>query len=156
MAVFEKIVIYTDGAARGNPGPGGFGIVMIAGPHRREHAEGYARTTNNRMELMAVIRALEMLKTNKFPVEIYSDSRYVVDAINKGWIHSWVRKGFKGTKNPDLWRKFLEVAAPFKIRFIWVKGHASNKENNRCDELAVEASKGKNLKPDIGYLQSIK
>jgi ribonuclease HI len=140
MGSFSHIDIYTDGAARGNPGPGGFGVVLIAGPHRKEHSEGYRYTTNNRMELLAVIRGLEMLKTKSSPVRIYSDSKYVVDAVQKKWVFNWVKKGFKDKKNPDLWSRFLELYPHFNVELIWVKGHAENIENNRCDELAVRAS----------------
>lgn len=136
----KKVIIYTDGAAKGNPGPGGFGIVLMAGDHRKEYAEGYRYTTNNRMELMAVIRALQMLKTNKHPVLIYSDSQYVVKAVEEKWVFGWAQKNFKDKKNADLWKEFLKLYSVFKIKMIWVKGHSSNKENNRCDELAVEAS----------------
>lgn len=142
------IQIYTDGAAKGNPGPGGLGVVMIAGPHRKEYSEGYRMTTNNRMELLAVIRALEMLKTNKHPVVVYSDSQYVVKAIEEKWVFGWAKKNFAGKKNADLWMQFLKLYPLFKIKFVWVKGHASNRENNRCDELAVAAAEGKKLKID--------
>lgn len=145
------IEIFTDGAARGNPGPGGLGVVMKFGPHRKEYAEGYRMTTNNRMELLAVIRALEMLKTNEFPVIVYSDSKYVVDAINLKWVFGWKMKGFKDKKNPDLWTRFLELYPRFKLKFQWVKGHANNQENNRCDELAVQASHQPKLKTDVYF-----
>ncbi|MCZ2443217.1 MAG: ribonuclease HI [Flavobacteriales bacterium] len=145
------IHIYTDGAARGNPGPGGFGIVLKAGPHRKEYAEGYRHTTNNRMELKAVITGLEMLKTRNVPVVIYSDSKYVVDAIDKGWVFDWAKKRFKGKKNPDLWLAFLKLYSQFQIKMVWVKGHADNPENNRCDELAVAASLGKKQLVDTYY-----
>lgn len=143
--------MYTDGAARGNPGPGGFGIVLIAGPHRKEFAQGFRLTTNNRMELMAVIYGLEMLKTTTLPVIIYSDSKYVVDAVEKKWVFGWAVKGFKGKKNSDLWIRFLKLNSKFRIKFVWVKGHADNEENNRCDELAVAASFEKNLLVDDYY-----
>lgn len=138
----EPIVeIYTDGAASGNPGPGGYGVVLKFAGKRREISEGYRLTTNNRMELLAVIKGLEALKTNKYPVRVYSDSKYVVDAINQKWVFGWEQKQFKGKANSDLWIKFLHVYRLFKnIQFIWVKGHANNVENNRCDELAVAAS----------------
>lgn len=148
---YSEIHIYTDGAARGNPGPGGFGIVMIAGPNRKEYAEGYRLTTNNRMELMAVIRGLELLKTNKYPVVIFSDSKYVVDAVEKKWVFGWAAKGFKNKKNADLWTKFLQLYPQFNVRFVWVKGHANNPENNRCDELAVRASHSTPLKIDTVF-----
>jgi len=141
------VEIYTDGAASGNPGPGGYGAVLKFAGKRRELSEGFRLTTNNRMELLAVIVALEQLKTNKYPVVVYSDSRYVVDAINKRWVFGWEQKQFAGKANPDLWIRFLKVYRLFRdIRFVWVKGHASNVENNRCDELAVAASR----KPGLG------
>lgn len=147
-ASFPYIKIYTDGAAKGNPGPGGLGIVMIAGEHRKEYSEGYRLTTNNRMELLAVIRALQMLKTNKHPIVVYLDSQYVVKAVEEKWVFGWAQKNFKDKKNADLWKEFLKYYSVFKIKLVWVKGHANNKENNRCDELAVAASNGKNLKID--------
>ena len=146
-----EITIYTDGAARGNPGPGGYGVVLLSGVHRKELAEGFRLTTNNRMELMAVCVALEALKYDGSIVTIYSDSKYVVDAVNQRWVFGWERKGFAGKKNPDLWTRFLRVYRRHQVRFIWVKGHASTIENNRCDELAVEAALQPNLKEDTGY-----
>jgi ribonuclease HI len=145
------ITIYTDGSALGNPGPGGYGIVLISGPHRKEIAEGYRLTTNNRMELMAVCVALEALKFKGSNVTLYSDSKYVIDAINKGWLFDWERKGFKGKKNPDLWMRFLRIYRCHNVRFIWVKGHASTVENNRCDQLAVAAASQDPQKQDVGY-----
>ena len=146
-----EITIYTDGAARGNPGPGGYGVVLLSGVHRKELAEGFRLTTNNRMEPMAVCVALEALKYDGSIVTIYSDSKYVVDAVNQRWVFGWERKGFAGKKNPDLWMRFLRAYRRHQVRFIWVKGHASTVENNRCDELAVEAALKPNLKEDIGY-----
>ena len=146
-----KIFIYTDGAASGNPGPGGYGIVMIAGKHRKELAEGFRMTTNNRMELLAVIVALETIKTQGSEVLVTSDSKYVVDAVEKGWLFNWQKKGFKGKKNPDLWRHFLVVYKKHTVRFEWVKGHNNHPENERCDALAVFASKKENLPSDEGY-----
>jgi ribonuclease HI len=143
-----NISIYTDGACSGNPGPGGYGIVLISGVHRKELAQGFRLTTNNRMELLAVIVALEILKVEGSDVTIYTDSKYVSDAINQKWIYSWVKKGFKKVKNPDLWKRFLAIYPKHTIKFVWVKGHADNKENNLCDRLAVEASKSKNLLVD--------
>ncbi|MBI5218962.1 MAG: ribonuclease HI [Bacteroidia bacterium] len=151
----HKISIYTDGAARGNPGPGGYGIVLISGSHRKELSQGYRLTTNNRMELLSVIVALETLKHEGSEVTIYSDSRYVVDAVEQGWVFEWSRKGFKKKKNPDLWKRFLEIYSKHHIKFIWVKGHADNRENERCDELAVEASSGNNLLSDEIYEKSL-
>lgn len=151
-----EITVYTDGAARGNPGPGGYGIVLMSGVHRKELAAGYRNTTNNRMELLAVIVALESAKGNGHDITIYSDSKYVVDSVSKGWVFGWVKKGFKGKKNADLWRRFLKIYPANKVKFIWVKGHANIPENERCDALAVAASKQENLPPDLGYEQSIK
>lgn len=149
-----QIVIYTDGAARGNPGPGGLGVVMKFGKHRRELSEGYRLTTNNRMELLAVIRGLEALKRNDLTVKIYTDSRYVADAINKGWIFNWETKRFKNKKNVDLWQLFLKLYRKYRVQFIWIKGHASIPENERCDQLAVEASYGTSLQEDTGYVDN--
>jgi ribonuclease HI len=151
-----KVIIYTDGASQGNPGPGGYGIVMISGTRRKEMSEGFRLTTNNRMELLSVIMALEALKKTGLDIIIYSDSKYVVDSISKGWVFGWQKKGFKGKKNPDLWQEFLNIYAVHKPKFVWVKGHADNKENERCDELAVEAANGSHLSIDHGYENSIK
>lgn len=145
------VEIYTDGACSGNPGPGGLGIVMKYKDQRKELVYGFRKTTNNRMELIAVIVALESLKKEGLDVVIYSDSKYVVDAINLGWVYGWVKKGFKDKANPDLWKRFLEINKKHKVKYVWVKGHASNAENNRCDELAVAASKSKHLLVDEGY-----
>ena len=145
------IEIYTDGACSGNPGPGGFGIVMKYKDQRKEVAQGYRLTTNNRMELLSIIVALESLKKDNSEVVVYSDSKYVVDSINLKWVFGWVKKGFKDKANPDLWKRFLLIHPKHNIKFVWVKGHASNKENNRCDELAVAASKSKSLLIDEGY-----
>lgn len=148
-----QITIYTDGASRGNPGPGGYGIVLISGKYRKEIAQGFRKTTNNRMELLAVIVALEQLKFENSEVTIYSDSKYVVDAVEKKWIFGWMRKQFKGKKNPDLWLRFLPLYKKHKVRFVWVKGHANNPENERCDTLAVQAALHPQLPPDIAYEQ---
>lgn len=150
----EKIIqIYTDGASRGNPGPGGLGIVLISGSLTKEIAQGYRFTTNNRMELLAVITAIQALKVPSCTLHIFTDSKYVVDAVSKGWVHKWQKIGFKDKKNPDLWRQYLRVAAPFKIQFFWVKGHASNMWNNRCDALATAAADSKQWLIDEGYEQ---
>ena len=145
------ITIYTDGASRGNPGPGGYGVVILYGTLRKEISEGFRLTTNNRMELLSVIIALEALKKEGSPATIYSDSKYVVDAVEKKWLFGWEKKHFNGKKNADLWIRFLRAFRKHKVKFVWVKGHASNKENNRCDELAVEAAQSGNLKTDHGY-----
>lgn len=150
------ITVYTDGASRGNPGPGGYGVVLLSGKHRKELSEGFRKTTNNRMELLAVIKALEALKKRDMKVLIYSDSKYVVDAINQRWLDGWIKKGFKKVKNPDLWQRFLNIYRKFppqQVTFKWVKGHAGNTENERCDQLAVQSAEGDNLKVDVGYEQ---
>lgn len=147
----NQISIYTDGAARGNPGPGGYGVVMISGAHRKELSDGFRLTTNNRMELLSVIIALEALKKENQQVVIYSDSKYVVDAVEKKWVFGWEKKNFSGKKNSDLWQRFLLAFRKHQVRFEWVKGHAQNKENNHCDELAVAASLGSQLKADSWY-----
>lgn len=151
----HKIIIYTDGAASGNPGPGGFGVVLQSAGHYKELSQGYQHTTNNRMELLAVIVALETLKFEKSEVIVYTDSKYVCDAVEKGWVFSWEKKRFKDKKNPDLWIRFLKIYPKHQVKFQWVKGHAENKFNNRCDKLAVDASKSKNLLIDKGYLEQI-
>lgn len=143
--------MYTDGAASGNPGPGGYGVVLLAGSHRKELAGGFKRTTNNRMELLAVIRGLEALKKSGLEVTIYSDSKYVVDAVSKGWLNKWVQTGFKGKKNADLWMQYFKLAKNFTINFVWVKGHANIPENERCDQLAVNAYKQGVLNDDFGF-----
>lgn len=147
----NQVTIYTDGSSLGNPGPGGFGVVLLAGPHRREISEGYRLTTNNRMELLAVITALEALKRDGLQVTVYSDSKYVIDSVQKGWIYGWMRKGFAGKKNADLWRRFMRVFGRHHVRFIWIKGHNNNIENERCDLLATTAARGENLLEDTGY-----
>ena len=145
------ITIYTDGSSRGYPGPGGYGVVLICPPYRKELSAGYRLTTNNRMELMGVIVGLEALKFEGSDVTIYSDSKYVVDAVSKGWVYGWERKGFAGKKNPDLWARFLRVFRRHKVRFVWIKGHADNVENERCDRLAVAAAESGRLLEDTGY-----
>jgi len=146
-----QLIIYTDGAARGNPGPGGYGAILQWGTVRKEISQGYRKTTNNRMELLAVIIALESLTRDNIDVTIYSDSAYVVDAVEKGWVFNWVKKGFKDKKNPDLWKRFLEVYKRHKIKLVWVKGHADNPMNNRCDELATMAADSRDWLVDEGY-----
>lgn len=147
----QQVIIYTDGASRGNPGPGGYGAILMAGSHYKELSAGFKRTTNNRMELLAVIVALEALKKENIQVLVYSDSKYVVDAVEKGWVFNWEKKHFKDKKNMDLWQRFLRIYRKQQVKFQWVKGHSSNKYNNRCDELAVEAALGKNLINDSGF-----
>ncbi|MBY0243898.1 MAG: ribonuclease HI [Sphingobacteriaceae bacterium] len=136
------INIYTDGAASGNPGPGGYGVILRAGEHYKELSGGFRLTTNNRMELLAVIEGLKALK-NPSQVTIYSDSKYVVDSVEKKWVFGWVQKGFKDKKNKDLWLLFLAQYKIHQIKFIWIKGHNNHPENERCDVLAVAASKNK-------------
>ncbi len=145
-----KITIYTDGAAKGNPGNGGYGVVMMSGKHKKELAEGFRLTTNNRMELLSVIVALETIKSAS-EVEVFSDSKYVVDSVEKGWVFGWQKKDFKGKKNIDLWRRFLAIYPKHQVKFTWVKGHAGNLYNERCDELAVSAAEGNELLIDKGY-----
>ena len=149
--IVRLIEIYTDGSSRGNPGPGGYGSVLSYNGNEKEISEGFRKTTNNRMELLAVIVALESLKTTKIPVKIYSDSKYVIDAITKGWLKTWIQKNFKGKKNKDLWLRYDKISMKFQITFEWVKGHAGNIKNERCDVLAVEASKNSNLSIDQNY-----
>lgn len=139
------VEIYTDGAAKGNPGNGGYGAILRFGNKEKELSQGFRRTTNNRMELLAVIVALENLKSNTYPVVVYSDSKYVVDAVTKNWLFGWVKKDFKGKKNKDLWLRYLRAAKPFQIRFEWVRGHNGHPENERCDRLAVAAAESPGL-----------
>ena len=147
----NEITIYTDGASSGNPGPGGYGVVLISGKHRLEKSEGFRLTTNNRMELLAVITGLEALKIPGSNVVVYTDSRYVADSVEKGWVFQWESKAFRKKKNPDLWTRFLKVYRKHNVRFILVKGHANNPENELCDRLAVEAYKKGNLSEDHGF-----
>lgn len=135
------IEIYTDGAASGNPGPGGYGVILRSGSHYKELSAGYRMTTNNRMELLAVIVGLQALKTPGQQVTIFSDSKYVVDSVEKKWVFGWLKTGFKGKKNKDLWMQFLEMYKKHHVKFVWIKGHNSHPENERCDQLAVAASK---------------
>ena len=152
----KQVHIFTDGACSGNPGPGGYGIIMewVGKPYKKEFSEGFKHTTNNRMELLAVIIALEKIKTKNVLITIFSDSKYVVDAVEKKWVIGWQKKQFKGVKNPDLWKRFLKVYNPTNTVFKWVKGHNNHPENERCDFLAVEASKKANLKEDVGFVNN--
>ena len=150
-----SIVIYTDGSAKGNPGNGGYGIVMISGNYRKELKQGFRLTTNNRMELLAVIIAFDSIKKERSVITIYSDSKYVVDGVEKKWVFDWEKKNFNKKKNPDLWIRFLKTYRKQKVSFIWVKGHANNKENDRCDALAVQAAESKSLLIDQWYENNI-
>ena len=150
------IEIYTDGSAKGNPGKGGYGIVIKNKDNYLEISNGYRLTTNNRMELLAVIVALEKLKNTNEEIVITSDSKYVIDAVTKGWVFNWQRKGFKKKKNPDLWKRFLKEYHKYKIKFVWVPGHSGHIENERCDELAVNASVHEELEVDEYFENSRK
>ncbi len=153
MINHKGLTIYTDGAARGNPGRGGYGAILMWKNESKEISEGFLHTTNNRMELLSVIAALESLNRTGLDIEIYSDSKYVVQAVNEGWLENWMKTDFKGgKKNKDLWQRFYALHQQHKITFIWVKGHASNPYNQRCDELATSAADGKDLKEDTGYV----
>ena len=147
------LTIYTDGSSRGNPGPGGYGTILIWKGQRKEFSGGYKRTTNNRMEIMGVIKGLEALNRKGLNITVYSDSQYVVRAVKEGWLNIWIRTNFKGgKKNPDLWLRYYELAKDHHIEFVWVKGHATNPFNNRCDELATAAADDRsNLLVDTGY-----
>lgn len=144
------IKIYTDGSSKGNPGPGGYGIVMEYGSYRKEFSEGFRLTTNNRMELLAVIVALEKLKQPGLEATVWSDSRYVVDAVTKRWVFGWEKKNYKDKKNPDLWKRFLKIYRKHKVHFKWIKGHNDHPQNERCDELAVLAAE-QHTEIDSGY-----
>ena len=144
--------MYTDGSSRGNPGPGGYGAILMWGKHQKELSQGFRLTTNNRMELMAIIAGLEAIKKKEIPVIVYSDSQYVINSIQKGWLKKWISNDFAGgKKNKDLWKHYYELAKQFQVSFVWVKGHADNRYNNRCDELATKAADGKYRLVDAGY-----
>lgn len=147
----SEVTIYTDGACSGNPGPGGYGVVLISGPLRKELSGGFRLTTNNRMELLAAITGLEALKLDGLSVRLHTDSQYLVNAVNNGWLFSWEKKRFAKKKNPDLWIRFLEVYRRHRVTLVWVKGHNNDPENERCDTLAVAASKLPGLPEDEGY-----
>ena len=150
-----QIIIHTDGAAQGNPGKGGYGVVMQAGKHYKELSEGYRMTTNNRMELLAVIVGLESIKIEKAQVLIVSDSKYVVDAVEKQWVFAWEKKKFAKKKNPDLWERFLRIYRKHDVRLKWIKGHAGHPLNERCDQLAVQAANSVDLLVDTYYEQQV-
>jgi ribonuclease HI len=151
MAVVE---LYTDGAARGNPGPGGYGVILKYGTKEKELSQGFRKTTNNRMELMAVIVGLESLTRDGLDVNVYSDSKYVVEAVNQRWVFGWEKKGFKNKKNPDLWIRFLKAYRKHHVKFEWIRGHNDHHFNERCDVLATEAADGRHLPADVGYESS--
>lgn len=149
------VSLYTDGSAKGNPGAGGYGLVLLSGSLRKEVSAGYRLTTNNRMELLSVIVGLEILKKAKTVVTVYSDSRYVVDAVEKKWVFAWEKKNFDKKKNPDLWIRFLKIYRKHAVNFVWVKGHANIKENERCDELAVKSAQSDDLQVDVWYENNV-
>ncbi len=148
-----KVIAYTDGASSGNPGPGGYGVVLEAGKHRRELWGGFRRTTNNRMELLAAIAALESLKKRGMEVTIVSDSKYVVDPVEKGWLFEWEKKNFAKKKNPDLWKRFLAIYRQHSVKFQWIRGHNGHPQNELCDQLAVAAREQPDLPADEAYEQ---
>ena len=155
MINHKGLTIYTDGAARGNPGKGGYGAILMWKGESKEISAGFVHTTNNRMELLSVIAALESLNRTGLDIEIYSDSKYVVQAVNEGWLENWMKNDFKGgKKNKDLWQRFYQLSKMHQLKFIWVKGHASNPYNQRCDELATAAADGKDLQEDRGYTEN--
>ncbi|MCG9881744.1 MAG: ribonuclease HI [Bacteroidia bacterium] len=146
-----KVTVYTDGSARGNPGNGGYGIVLLSGQHRKEMSAGYRLTTNNRMELLAVIVALESMKMPNLDITVYTDSKYVCEAVEKGWVFNWVRTGFKDKKKSDLWKRFLAIYPKHQVKFKWIKGHAGHPMNERCDQLATAAADSGQLLVDTWY-----
>jgi len=150
------IKLYTDGAAKGNPGPGGYGVLLKYGGHEKELSQGFRLTTNNRMELLAVITGLEAIKKNGIPITVYSDSKYVVEAIKQGWIWGWEKKDFKKKANPDLWKRYIKLHHKLNPTFVWVRGHAGHPENERCDQLAVAAAEGGDLEVDSGYEETVR
>ncbi len=153
----NELIMYTDGAARGNPGPGGYGTILFWGDTKKELSGGFRYTTNNRMELMAVIAGLEALKKEGLKITVYSDSQYVVKAVEQGWLKNWIATDFKGgKKNKDLWTRFYELSKKHKLRFRWVRGHADNPHNNRCDELATAAADSAHLDVDIFFENEVK
>ena len=151
----NQIIVYTDGSSRGNPGPGGYGVILIWGNAKKELSQGFRRTTNNRMELMAVIAALQAIKKDNQTLLIHSDSSYVVKAIEEGWLKNWIKINFKDKKNKDLWMQYHQLSQKHHVKLKWVKGHAENIYNNRCDELATTAADGKHLLVDEGYEASV-
>lgn len=155
MTPDKTIYLYTDGSSRGNPGPGGYGVILSCGPHYKEISAGYELTTNNRMELLAVIVGLEAIKLPKADVQVVSDSKYVVEAVEKGWLFGWEKKGFAKQKNPDLWVRFLNIYRRHNVKFNWIKGHNQHPQNERCDALAVEAALNvEKLQKDSWYVEN--
>lgn len=148
----QPITLYTDGACSGNPGKGGFGVILRCANLEKVISEGYSETTNNRMELLAVITGLEAILWERADVTVWSDSSYVVDAVEKGWVFAWEQKNFAKKANADLWARFLAVYRRHNVNFRWIRGHNGHPENERCDRLAVAASQGISLKEDMGYL----
>lgn len=146
-----KVYLYTDGSSSGNPGPGGYGLILRSGPHEKEFSEGFRLTTNNRMELLSVIKGLELLKQENCDVEVYSDSKYVVEAVNQKWVFKWEKEGFRKRKNPDLWIRFLKIYRKHRVTFHWIRGHNNHPQNERCDQLAVAAGQRRPLHADEGY-----
>ena len=155
---FNKIHLYTDGSSLGNPGQGGYGAIIewVGKSYKKEISEGYRMTTNNRMELLAVIVGLETLKIQPMEVLVCSDSKYVIDSVQKKWVFGWEKKGFKGKKNADLWKRYLKIHRKHKVDFQWIKGHNDHPQNERCDWLAVNAAKQKTLLVDSAFEQNLK
>lgn len=145
------IELFTDGASRGNPGPGGYGAILRWKQHEKELTAGYRKTTNNRMELLAVIVGLEAITKTGMPVTVFSDSKYVIDAVEKRWVFGWQKKGFAGKANGDLWARFLRIYTKHNVKFVWIRGHAGHPENERCDGLAVQSALSPNLLIDEGF-----
>ena len=154
----KKINIYTDGSSIGNPGPGGYGIIMVLenNAYKKEVSQGFSLTTNNRMELLAVIVALENIKIINSNVEVFTDSKYVSDGVEKKWVFEWEKLNFKKKKNPDLWKRFLIIYRKHNVTFTWIKGHNNHPENERCDYMAKKAARSSNLIKDTYYEQNIK
>ena len=150
-----RVEIYTDGSSRGNPGPGGYGVILKYGQHEREMSQGYRLTTNNRMELLATIVGLETLTRDKLDVTIYSDSKYVVESVEKKWVFGWEKKNYKDKKNADLWQRFLKIFRKHNVKFVWLKGHNDHPFNERCDVLATDAAIYGPWNEDVGYVASI-
>jgi ribonuclease HI len=149
-----NITVYTDGSALGNPGPGGYGAILISGAHRKEISGGFRLTTNNRMEIMAAIVALQQIKGSPHQIELVSDSRYLTEAFHQNWVDGWIKRNWKNVKNPDLWKALLELAQAHRMQWTWIKGHNRHPENERCDQLAKEAASKSELLDDQGYIES--